>query len=425
MPGCTDQNPMPPLPEILARMGLILGLGLLIGLQRERTDARLAGIRTFPLVGLLGWLSGLLAERHGPWMAVPGLVGLALVIVGGNLPRIRGPGDPEHPGITSEVAMLVMYAAGVYSVRGEPVVVTVTGGVVAVLLHLKPEMHSLAARMGEQDFRAVMQFALISLVILPVLPDRYFGPYQVLNPFRLWLMVVLIVGIGLVGYVAHALVGRRGGALAGGIAGGLVSSTATTVAAARRSRGEGEAGALGALMVLAASAVVFLRILVLLAATSRPLLQASAGPMVVMFAVLGVAGWITFRTVADDPVAPLPHENPSELKPAILFGLVFAAVLLATAAAREFLGTGGVFLVGILAGTTDLDAMTLSVAQMVESGQLGVKSGWKVLMAASMSNLVFKAGIVMAVGDRRLGWKVGPWMAAGVAVGGGLLMLWR
>src|SRR5688572_21356538 len=169
--------------EVFSRLGIALGLSLLVGLQRQRTDARLAGFRTFPLIALLGALCGLLAEIHGEWILAGGLGALAIIIVGGNLPLLRESG--ESRGVTTEVTMLLMFAVGAYVMTGTPGVAIAICGAVVVLLHLKPQMHSLAAKIGDRDFTAIVQFALISLVILPVLPNRAFGPFQVLNPFKI------------------------------------------------------------------------------------------------------------------------------------------------------------------------------------------------------------------------------------------------
>ncbi|MBK8001514.1 MAG: MgtC/SapB family protein, partial [Verrucomicrobia bacterium] len=167
-------------------------------MQRERTNSRLAGFRTFPLITLLGAVCAHLAESFGPWIVAVGLAGLIGLLIVGNLPSVR-PKEPD-PGLTSEVAMLVMFAVGALLIIGQTALAIAIGGTVAVLLHLKSQMHDFASRIGDRDFTAVMQFALITLVILPVLPNQFYGPYLVLNPFKIWLMVVLIVGISLGGY---------------------------------------------------------------------------------------------------------------------------------------------------------------------------------------------------------------------------------
>jgi len=407
--------------ETFVRLGIALGLGLLIGLQRERTDARLAGFRTFPLVTVLGALCGLLAESYGSWIVAGGLTALALVIVGGNLPQLRG--GAEHPGVTNEVTMLVMYSIGVYLMVGELAVAIAICGAVAVLLHLKPQLHSLAAKIVDRDFTAVMQFALISLVVLPVLPDRNFGPYDVLNPFRIWLMVVLIVGISLAGYVAYKLLGVRAGAWAAGVLGGLISSTATTVSVARRSAQAPGSAQLSAFVILVASAIVFLRVGILIGATAPAFLRTALLPLLAMFLVLVLVGWSNLRG-PDGRAGPLPEQgNPTELRSALVFGLLYAVVLLAVAAANAAFGDQGLYLAAVLSGLTDMDAITLSIAQLVSADEVAPATGWRLIMVAAMANLAFKTGVVAMLGDRRLLRRVAIGFGVAGAVGGGLLLL--
>jgi len=217
---------------LLQQLLTALGLGLLVGLQRERAASRLAGLRTFAFVTLLGTLAAQLSTQFGPWLAVAGMLAVIAAVVTGNFVAVRNGG--ADPGQTTELAMLVMYLVGVYIVMGPLPLAVALGAGVAVLLHLKPELSGVASRIGDADFRAIMSFVVVTLVVLPVLPDRTFGPFDVLNPREVWLMVVLIVGIGLAGYLAYKLLGTRGGSLLSGALGGLISSTATTVSYARR-----------------------------------------------------------------------------------------------------------------------------------------------------------------------------------------------
>src|SRR5678816_4357410 len=243
---------------VAKEIGIALGLGLLVGLQRERVASPLAGFRTFPLITVSGTIAALLGQSFGGWIVGAGLIALAGLVVVGNLAKQKK-GDLD-PGLTTEVAMLLMYGVGAYLVVGHAAAAIAIGGGVAVLLHLKPEMHSLAARIGNADFKAIMQFVLVSFVILPVLPDQAYGPYQVLNPHRIWVLVVLIVGISLAGYMVYKFFGEKAGVMMGGILGGIISSTATTVSYARRSRQAKGSSKLAAQVILIASTVVFVRV---------------------------------------------------------------------------------------------------------------------------------------------------------------------
>ena len=404
------------------QLGIALGLGLLVGLQRERTEARLAGIRTFPLITLFGALSAMLAGQFGGWILAVGLAGLIALMILGNLPGTR-PTQPD-PGLTSELAMLVMFAVGAFLAVAKTALAVALGGTVAVLLHLKPEMHRFAARIGDRDFKAIMQFALISLVILPILPNEYFGPYAVLNPFKIWLMVVLIVGISLGGYVIYKVVGPQAGTLAGGILGGLISSTATTVSYARRSKQAPASNALAAFVIMTASAVVFGRMLALIGATAPEFLRAAGSPLGLMLGACLLLARKTWPGVHASSEALLPQENPTELKPAIVFGVLYSLVLLLVAAAKDHFGPRGLYVVAALSGLTDMDAITLSVTQLVGSGQIEPDAGWRLVLVASMSNLVFKAGTVAVIGDRKLARRITVLFAIAFAGGVLLLLFW-
>ena len=407
--------------ELFSRLGIAVGLGLLVGLQRERTDARLAGFRTFPLVTLLGALCGLLADQQGGWIVAGGLGGLALVILGGNLPLLRG--GEERPGVTTEVALLVMFAVGAYLIKGSTAVAIASAGAVAVLLHLKPQLHSLAERIGDRDFTAIMQFALISLVILPVLPDRTYGPFHVLNPFRIWLMVVLIVGISLGGYVAYKWVGVRAGAWANGVLGGLISSTATAVSVARRSKESPGRPAVAAFVILVASAIVFLRVGLLVGATAPGLLRVALAPFAALFAVLALIGWANLRGADSTPTVAPEQSNPTELKPALLFGLLYAVVLLAVAAANEHFGRQGLYAAAVISGLTDMDAITLSVTHLVNAAEIAPGTGWRLIVVAAMSNLAFKAATVAVLGERALFGRIAVGVGAAALTGTAFLLL--
>ncbi|MFM1767886.1 MAG: hypothetical protein RJA22_415 [Verrucomicrobiota bacterium] len=410
------------LPDIIQQLGIALGLGLLVGLQRERTDSRLAGFRTFPIITLLGALCALLARDYGGWILGGGLAGLTLVIVVGNRPPAKA-GEPP-PGVTTETTMLVMFAVGACLMHGLTAVAVTVTGVVAVLLHLKPEMHALAARLGRDDFKAIMQFVLVSLVILPVLPNRPFGPYLVLNPFKIWLMVVLIVGISLAGYILYKFASPRAGAWAGGVLGGLVSSTATTVSYSRRSRATPEATGLAAFVVLGASAIVFPRVLLLISATAPGFLSTAAGPMAVMFVILAVTAWWQWTRDQASNSPPAEPGNPSELRTAIGFATLYSLVLLGIAAARDLFGNQGLYVMSVLSGLTDMDAITLSITQMVHAGTLPPETAWRCILTGAMSNLAFKAGLVALLGHHTLRPRVLTSFALTCAAGGLLLWLW-
>jgi uncharacterized membrane protein (DUF4010 family) len=412
------------IPDIYIRLAVALGLGLLVGLQRERVDSVIAGIRTFALISLFGAVCAQLAKTYGGWILVAGFLATALLITAGNLVRIQT--REAEPGQTTEFAALVVFGLGAWvgtgSIMGSMAVPVVLAGAVVVLLHFREPIHDMVGKIGEKDLRATMQFVLIALVILPVLPDRDMGPYGVLNPYQIWWMVVLIVGLSLAGYVAYKLFGAGAGSVLAGILGGLISSTAATVSYARRSRGNAELARLAALVIMLASTVVYGRVLVEIAAVARGRLLELGPPLAAMLGVCALvsgAAWLLGRDGEDELPEP---GNPAELKAALIFGALYAAVLLAVAFARDRFGTAGLYLVAAISGLTDVDAITLSTGRLVQRGRLDPDTGWRAILLASMSNLGFKAGIVGALGSRALLGRIA--LLFGMAMAGGGLILW-
>jgi uncharacterized membrane protein (DUF4010 family) len=407
---------------IFEQLGLAVLLGLLVGLQRERTESSVAGIRTFPFITVLGTVCASLGQSFGGWVVAAGLLAMAALFVFANLARLKA-GDID-PGLTTEMAALLMFGVGALLVVGPPAAAVAIGGGVAMLLQWKKPLHQFVRHLGEVDIRAIMQFVLITLVILPVLPNRAFGPYAVLNPFKIWLLVVLIVGLSLGGYIAYKLLGPRAGMLLGGALGGLVSSTATTVSFARLSRGAGVSAGLGAAVIMIASTIVYARVLVLVGVAAAGSFVALAGPLAVMLvfcAVVALAGYLVSRR---EQAAMPPQENPAQLKSALSFGVLYAVVLVAVAAAKDLFGDRGLYVVAVLSGLTDMDAITLSTAGMVERQGLDSGTGWRVILLASLANFVFKAGVVAVLGGAGLRRRIGVMFGLALAGGAAILWLW-
>jgi len=406
----------------LVQLAIALGLGLLVGLQRERVAARLGGIRTFPLITILGALCALLSQSVGGWVVASGFIALAAVIVIGNVLELSK-GDID-PGITTEVAMLVMFGVGAYLILGQREVAVAIGGCVAILLQLKTTLHSATSRLSEGDLKAIMQFALISLIILPILPDQTYGPFNVLNPRNIWLMVVLIVGISLSGYIAYKFFDSSTGVILSGVLGGLISSTATTVSYSRQSRSEPSISCVAAVVISVAAAILYFRVLVEILAVAPGLARPAALPLIILGLLLAAtAAWFWFRDRGED-TSPPSHGNPSELKSALLFGLLYAVVLLAAAAVKQYVGDRGLFAVAIVSGLTDVDAITLSVGRLVNDQRLGAPEGWRLIVTASLANLVFKTGLISSLGDRSLIKRLAlPYLAV-LVVGIGLIWFW-
>jgi uncharacterized membrane protein (DUF4010 family) len=237
-------------------------------------------------------------------------------------------------------------------------------------------------------------------------------------------MVVLIVSLSLAGYVAYKLFGAGAGTVLAGILGGLISSTATTAGYARRSREAPELSRLAALVVMIASAVVYARVLMEIAAVARGSFLALAPPLAAMLgvaALISTAAWLAGRDRDEEPPEP---ENPAELKPALAFGALYAAILLAVAFARHRFGTTGLYTVAAISGLTDVDAITLSTSRLVQAARLDPDTGWRAILLASLSNLVFKGGIVAVLGSRALLGRIAVLFGALLLGGGLVFFLW-
>lgn len=400
-----------------------VALGLLVGLQRQRAESLVAGIRTFPIIAMLGVFCGVLGGAVGEWVVAAGLLGLAALTVMANY--LRAGGGRFDPGMTTEVAILVMYGIGVALTRDLVLEAVVAAAVLAVLLHWKGPLHSFARRIGADEFAALMRLVLIGLVVLPVLPNRNFGPYGVLNPFEIWLMVVLIVGISIGGYIAFKLLGPRTGAIAAGVLGGLISSTATTVSYARRSASNPDRSAAAALVVTLASAIVFVRVIVEIIVVAPGVLGVTLGPLATMLGVmLAISGVLYLVGIGSRDLEIRDQEPPSEMTAAVVFGLLYAVVLVAVAFAEDRLGQRGLFAVAALSGLTDLDAITLSTANLMQDGRLELEAGWRMILVGALSNIVFKGGVAVALGSRWMRRRVLAAFGAGLAAGVAILLFW-
>ena len=409
-------------PEIFQVLGIATGLGLLVGLERQWSTDDFAGIRTFPLIGIFGALAAILDRGLGVSLQLAGLIAMAVMLLAANMVQARA--GQFKPGLTTEVAALLVYMLGIAVARGFALPATVVAGVITVLLHWKAELHGIVERLGEDEVRAVVRLVLIGLVVLPVLPDQAWGPYGVLNPFRIWRMVVLIVGISLAAYMAYKVFGDRAGTLLAGVLGGLISSTATTVSYANQSKQGLGSATVGATIVIVASIVVIPRVLVEIAIVHAPFLRQAAPPLLALLVAMMFIAAFSFRSVRREPVPTDEQRPPSDLKAAVMFGLLYAVILYAVAWTSEATGDAGLFVVAGLSGLTDIDAITLSVTELVQQGQVAAEQGWRLILFANLANLVFKGGAVVALAGPTLRRRAVPLFAASILAGTLILLFW-
>ncbi|WP_153116867.1 MgtC/SapB family protein [Rhodocyclus tenuis] len=386
--------------DILPDLLISLGVGLLIGLERERNPASRAGLRTFGLVGSFGAICALLAgQLASPWIIAAGLLIVGAMMIA----AYRMHPDEVDPGTTSVVALLLCFAYGAMITLGyrEPAVIMAI--LTTLLLYFKPELQSLSRSMTRADLNSILQFAVLSLVILPILPNKDMGPYAALNPAQIWWMVVLISGVSLCGYAALRFFGQQRGAPLLGFFGGLASSTATTLIFSRHARSQAGLAPLALVVILIANMIVPLR-LGMLTAVVQP------GALPAVLPVLGggllagaIISFVAWRQLGSrDGLPELELRNPTELRTAITFGLVYGVVLLCSAALSDYAGTAGLYVVALISGLTDVDAITLSSLHLFGQDKLSAGEAATAILIAMLANLGFKLGIISVVGGRAL-----------------------
>ena len=410
--------------ELLKILGVSLGLGLLVGLQREYDQHKMAGIRTFTLVTLFGSVMALLARQYQAGVIIAaGLLGLVMLAAVVNY--FRQQKEKPNVGQTTEVALLLMYAIGAYLVFGQLSIGVAMGATTAVLLHMKSTLGGMVDKLQPKDIRAIMLFAGISLVVLPILPNESYGPYGVFNPREIWMMVVLIVGLGLVGYFIYKMTNKNTGTLANGILGGLISSTATTVTFARRTQEVPKGSLLAAFIILVASTVAIVRIIIEISIVSPNSLGTVLPPLLatLIFMILLSVGFYFFNRSQEGGQLPEP-ENPAQLKSALVFGGLYAVILLAVAFAKEYFGESGLYIVSILSGLTDVDAITLSISNSMNRNEISETLSWRLILIAFLSNLLFKGGLASVLGKRQLARYIWLTFLACVAFGLLLIFVW-
>lgn len=400
--------------EFIQAFLLSLGIGLLMGLERERNPTSRAGLRTFALVSLLGTVCALLAVRtESPWLIAAGLITVGAMMISA---YHRQP-DANDPGTTSVVALLLVFCYGAMIWYGYRTLAVMLAILTTILLYFKAELQTVSKQLTRRDITSVLQFCVLSLVILPILPNRNFGPYDTLNPYQVWWMVVLISGVSLAGYAALRIIGQRHGAPILGLLGGLASSTATTLVYSRHTRSLPSLIRLSLVVILTANLIVLVRL-----AGVAAIVQPGILPTLLPVLGSGLLTGIAFATYAwrkldgSNELPELDLRNPTELGTALTFGAVYAVVLLLSAALSDHAGSLGLYAVAVVSGLTDVDAITLSSLRLFGQGKLAAEEATTAILLATLANLVFKLGIVVSVAGRALALRIVSGFLA-VAVG--------
>jgi uncharacterized membrane protein (DUF4010 family) len=379
-------------------------IGTLLGIERERHkqsdgDISVGGLRTFILFAMLGAIGGWLAKLLDfPWILVAVLLATLVAVVASYVVAARV--QPDALGLTTELAALAICLLGAMVMLGHREIAVALAIATAAALAYKQPLHGMVSRLGAEDVYAGVRLLAATFIVLPLLPDRAVDPWGALNPQKLWLLVLLISGLSLVGYVAVRLLGPNRGIPLTGLTGGLVSSTAVTLSFARQSREKGHARSAPAFAcgILIAWGVMFLRVLATVLIVNRALLPRLVVPFLAMAAVTAGLAWVMYRRAADDGSAgsAVPLSNPFSLTSAAKFAALFALVLLLVAFVQQNFPPEGVYVVAALAGTTDVDAITLSMSEYARRGDVAVAV--TAIVIAALTNTVVKALMVTGLG---------------------------
>ena len=432
----------------VSSLALSLGVGLLVGFERERRTDTVAGVRTFGLAGLIGGIAALLGPREGtPWsLLIVTLIAAAAGITGGIVARSRMTDDdrpndvrpndvrpndvrpsdvrPNDLGLTTAFALVATTLLGGLAVLGHYSTTIAGAGTLFLLLYIRDPLHAVIRRLAPGDVRAIAIFVLLALVVLPVLPDRALGPFDAVNPRAAWMLVVLVVALSLAGYIAQTLLGARAGTLATGLLGGLVSSTASTVGAARSVRAGG-AHANAAAITLLSCGILPIRLMLLVGVASKGALALLWPWLAGIGAATLLAGFISSHvrargaidataatatttataahcstTLATNP--PSKPQNPTQLSSAFAFAAVFVVIQIVTKATIAYAGSAALLVVAAASGITDMDAIALSVAREFEAGGMDGTLLVRATLVALAVNTLFKLGVARIMGDAKL-----------------------
>lgn len=418
--------------EMIWKLGAALAIGLLIGIERgwydrdEEEGDRIAGIRTFSLSGLLGGIWAVLIPYTGEWIL--GVVFLAFtgLIIASYVFEQKVLSEKDL-GITTEVGLLITFTLGAWAALGHQVEALATAVVVMTILSIKSMLHRWLKIIEGDVIYAGIKLLIISVILLPLLPNQGYGPWETLNPYWIWWMVVLISGLSFLGYILVKYVGQDKGTLLTSIIGGLASSTAVTVSLANFAEQQKiTMSKLFAAGVLIASSVMFIRVYIEVAVVNPELLHPIWIPLTVMLLLtFGCVFWLwkgsakTSNDTSENPTLDLG--NPLQLGTALKFGALLAVILVLATALEEWFGDRGIYLLALISGLMDVDAITVSFSKMAQ-GEIASVVAIRGIIIAVVSNTLVKAGLFIFLA----GWKKSRellWLI-GVISAGGVLSVW-
>ena len=399
--------------SVVFRLFVALGVGGLVGLERERSESAgfFAGSRTFPLVALLGAL----LNAYFPELLLPGFVALAVVVAVAYAGKVAVEGDV---GTTTAVTALLVFVYGAMATESsDGVVLAVVLGIVTTsLLAAKPWMHGFADDIEDRELTDMLKFLLVAPAVYLLVPDRELDALYGLNPRFVWLMVVLVSGISLGAYLLRKYLGAERGIALSGVLGGMASSTATTMSLSGRARHERSLTTLYAFAISVASMAMFPRVLIEVAVVNPSLLVDVAVPVGAMTVVGTILAFAVLRG-RDDEEIEIEASNPFRIRTAVVFGVVFAGVLLFSREGARLFGESGVYATAFFSGLADADAIAISLSRLAEDGEVPASTATLGVVVGVVSNTLIKFGIAAVAGGRELGKKVGFVLVTTSAVG--------
>ena len=404
--------------NMIYMLAVSLALGLIIGVEREwrerdhESGERPAGVRTFGLISLCGGVAGVLSLQFAGMLAT----GLIFVMAVMTVAYWRRSVNNRFKGVTTIFAAFAAYGCGAMATAGFVVPATATAVVVALVLGAKERLHHFVGALDQKEIFAALQFLLIAAVIWPLAPNENFGPYNAINPFEIWLMVVLISGLSFFGYISVRVFRASRGILGAAILGGFVSSTAVTLSFARMGRHQSRLTKTFATAIVAAATIMLARIAIIAGIIWPPLLIHISAPLLAMILTGALLSAIEIRRQGDNVEAPPSVSNPLEFGAALFFAGLLSIIMLASRWLEAAFGPEGVYALAFASGLADVDALTLSISRFARGG-LDLEVASIAIMIAAVTNTIVKIGLVAIAGSPAMAKQTARALIAIVSVG--------
>lgn len=413
--------------RILLELLIVLGIGVIVGLEREYSAAKdaeinektgselFAGVRTFPIVALIGYLSIFLSNEVSSWIfPVALLVVSAFSVTAYYISNLK-----NKDGSTTEFALIAVFLLSSLVYMGEYLLSAFIALLITVLLTFKVKIHRAVARLSRQEILSILLFAAITALVLPLLPNQDFGPYGALNPYKIWFIVTIFIALNFVAYFLHKFIGSKYSIITTGVLGGFISSTATAWYFSRLAGKSKEGGMTHVGAIIIASSIMFPRLLIWLVVINPGLLKNLWLP-VVIFGLIGFGAgfYFTRKSLGDEDFEERSIGNPINLKDAGIFGVIYVIILLAVGFAEAQFGNQGVLLAAGISGLTDVDAITISMAEY-SKGSITNNTAATAILIAAFANTLIKYAFCLIFGNsnmrRYASWGFIPIFVAGIA----------